>query len=262
MKIRNTRRAVIADLPIKSLRGADLHDQKLAGANLSGVAIWKKPLWAFLLVAVIFVCPKLIEFPIDLPTLSGIALCCLGLIYVDFMLGRFLTVFIGLLGFATLLGDWVHNHYDHSPLRETAIIGVLVLPLVIAFAYWTYSQGVYGIDMSGIKLDGADLSNAKIIRAKLTDASFNESILSNASFSESNLQAASFLKANLTRADLSGIDARNAAFTGADLTDSNLSFSDLRGATFKDAKLGGAKLHNARTDSKTSWPEGYTLSRN
>ena len=91
--------------------------------------------------------------------------------------------------------------------------------------------------LGGADLSGADLRSADLSRASSRRADFSEADLDRADLSEAELYGADLSDANLHRADLSGAYLDGADLSGADLGDADLSEADLDGADLSGANL-------------------------
>jgi len=116
-----------------------------------------------------------------------------------------------------------------------------------------------------------DLSSLNLGQINLADASFHQANLSGSNLQGANLMNANLGRANLSRANLrdailvkayfSNADLEGADLRGADLSSAYLLNANLRGANLCGANLAGAKLTEdqlavARTNWKTTRPDG------
>lgn len=131
-------------------------------------------------------------------------------------------------------------------------------------------------DLSGARLQGADLEEASLGWADLHEGDLREARLARANLIGANLRRADLRAADLrqailngadlTRADLRGADLRAADLNWArlekaDLRDANLVRANLGWADLSKANLSGADLTEARYNSQTRWPEGFSPDR-
>lgn len=116
-----------------------------------------------------------------------------------------------------------------------------------------------------------DLSGLNLTQINLVDASFHQANLSGSNLQGANLMNVNLGRANLSRANLrdailvkayfSNADLEGADLRGADLSSAYLLNANLRGANLCGANLAGAKLTEdqlavARTNWKTTRPDG------
>lgn len=133
-------------------------------------------------------------------------------------------------------------------------------------------------NLRGTKLQKVDLDNANLEKAGLDGAHLNEANLRNVNLSSASMMGTFLSRANLEQANLSQAILNGANLHHANLRGANLSQADLNWADFSYANLDGASLsetslgwtnfshvdlsqtnlQNARYNSGTKWPEGFS----
>jgi hypothetical protein len=116
--------------------------------------------------------------------------------------------------------------------------------------YWAaryMGGGGAWIDLRAAALAGADLAGADLEGAVLKRANLAGADLSRARMWDANLEKANLHTAHLVDADLRAVSLEGADLTGADLT----------GAVLEKEGFVPARLHGARYDARTRWPEGF-----
>ncbi len=108
------------------------------------------------------------------------------------------------------------------------------------------------------KLWSANLRWAALQEANLTDADLSFSEMSNAGLTNAILIGARIRLADLTHTDMRQVELQNADLGDSLLQGADLRDADLRGTNLKAANLQGAILENAKYNSKTIFPDGFS----
>ena len=109
-----------------------------------------------------------------------------------------------------------------------------------------------GANLQGADLSGADLRGAILSKAQMSGAVLTEALLSCADLSNADLSRANLSQAHLSEADLHGADLQ-----GANLNDASLRWANLSAANLNGTDLGKERLHKAKYDRNTKWPEDF-----
>jgi urea transport system substrate-binding protein len=217
----------------RDLRGFDLHDVKLVGANLREA--------------------NLSDANLSGADLSSADLTRSNLENADL---RGATLFGADLTGATLTGAKLDGaNFSGSVLNEAILTGVDLRAATLAGVWFRGAELVDAnmadvvlttTDLSDAKLNGANLANANLSGSTMSRADLSGARLSGVNLSGSWLNRASLIGADLTKADLSGVGLIGANLASADLTESNLIGTVLIGVDLKGATLKAANLRNAR----------------
>jgi len=106
-------------------------------------------------------------------------------------------------------------------------------------------EGIYWVDLRGVRLEGANLTSAVLERADLREAHLEHARLVSAILNDANLGGADLREASLSGADLQQADLGSADLQQCDLTSAELQRANLRAADLQQAQLSLAKLHRA-----------------
>ncbi len=118
-------------------------------------------------------------------------------------------------------------------------------------------RNLEAVDLRGANLEGANLQGAILQRCNLAKARLSGSNLWGANLLGCDLRRSDLRYAMMRGADLGGANLLRADLRGADLAGANLRGANLEGADLLGADLSRADLTWAKTDRRTSMPDGW-----
>ena len=157
-------------------------------------------------------------------------------------------------------------------LRELKSIGELNLTALVApnaIFYGLDMRGVklqgaqlVGADLRSVNLEGADLRGVNLRGAKLNNAKFNGAKCGPLALDSDRFMVAQFDKAKARYADFDDCDLTNAQLTAIDASFARFIGANLKGTDFSDATLNGAQIaHSSFAEAKSIGATGVKLLR-
>ena len=136
-------------------------------------------------------------------------------------------------------------------LRPLGSLAHAILTALIAPKAVLYGLDLSGARLQGAQLEGADLRGTKLAGADLRGANLKGAKLANADLRDANLGPLLISNERLLPTRLERADARYADFLGAELrqavlAESDLAYADLTGASLRAADFRGAMIQGMR----------------
>jgi serine/threonine protein kinase, bacterial len=138
------------------------------------------------------------------------------------------------------------------------------IPATVEAVLEAYTKGrrdFSQLNLNNLNLKQAELSKANFHDSSLIKVNLEKANLAGCDFGKANFSKACLLNANLGRAylghtNLSGADLRGADLSFATLTSANLKGANLCGANLANAKVTDEQLEQAKTNWRTTYPNG------